>query len=127
MDFEQIIWGKRKFSDILKDIDSRSREKEKEIKKLIATLSPLIEGPQAALIIVPLIADYLSVSVKNDEQLVKLAAIVQKAISNSSDGGSDYGMTEAEKQQLMDSVKEVAKSVEEPVIAPTCIEENKEK
>lgn len=126
---------KRKFSDILKDIDSRSKEKEKEIKELIKTLSTKVTDTQSAIMLVPLIATYLTVSVKNDEQLVKLAAIVQKALTNSSDGTSEYGMTDAEKQQLLDSVKEVANSVEEPVIDPSkvikrepvMIKENKDK
>jgi ornithine decarboxylase len=42
MDFDKTIWGTKKFSDLLKDIYSNSKEKEKQIKELISTLKPFI-------------------------------------------------------------------------------------
>ncbi len=71
MNFDQVMWGSKKFSDLLKDIYSNSKEKEKQIKDLIETLKPLVTDAQSALMIVPLIAEHLNISVKNDEQLVK--------------------------------------------------------
>lgn len=115
MDFEQIIWGKRKFSDLLKDIDNRSKEKEKEIKTLISDLSKLVTDSQSAVVLVPLIASYLGVSVKNDEQLVKLAAIVQKAMNNNGESDSGFVITEAEKQQLLKEVKEIGDNINSPI------------
>jgi archaellum biogenesis ATPase FlaH len=42
MDFNQVMWGSKKFSDLLKDIYTNSKEKEKQIKELIDTLKPLV-------------------------------------------------------------------------------------
>ena len=116
MNFDQVMWGNKKFSDLLKDIYNNSKEKEKQIKELIETLKPLVDGPQSALIIVPLIAEHLNISVKNDDQLIKLASIVQKALSNtSSDEAAGFILSEAEKEQLFSSIQEVNNNISGPI------------
>lgn len=115
MNFDQVMWGNKKFSDLLKDIYSNSKEKEKQIKDLIETLKPLVTDAQSALMIVPLIAEHLNVSVKNDEQLVKLAGIVQRAMSSSVDDAAGFILSEAEKEQLFSAVQEVGVNISGPV------------
>ena len=53
------IFGKKKFSDILKEIYDNSKEKEKQISTLISELRPLIRDIGDATLIVPLIKEYL--------------------------------------------------------------------
>ena len=50
--------------------------------------------------------DYMEIAVKNDEALIKMAAIVTKASSRS---GNDEGLilTDAEKEQLIAQVERV--------------------
>lgn len=115
MNFDQVMWGSKKFSDLLKDIYSNSKEKEKQIKDLIETLKPLVNDAQSALMIVPLIAEHLNISVKNDEQLVKLAGIVQRALSANSDEAASFILSEAEKEQLFSAVQEVGGNISGPV------------
>ena len=115
MNFDQVMWGNKKFSDLLKDIYSNSKEKEKQIKDLIETLKPLVNDAQSALMIVPLIAEHLNISVKNDEQLVKLAGIVQRALSANSDEAASFILSEAEKEQLFSAVQEVGGNISGPV------------
>jgi hypothetical protein len=70
-------------------------------------LQPLIKNIGDATIIVPLIREYLDVSVKNDEHLVKLAAVVQRLVASvNSSTGDEFGMTEAEKERLLQSAQE---------------------
>ena len=60
------------------------------------------------MMIVPLIKEYLDVGVRNDEQLVKLAAIVQRMVSNTAGPDGESGslmLTEEEKKQLMAQVE----------------------
>jgi hypothetical protein len=46
------------------------------------------------------------VGVKNDEQLIKMATIVQRALNNSTGGDGDgFGMSEAEKTQLLEQIQ----------------------
>ena len=115
MNFDQVMWGSKKFSDLLKDIYTNSKDKEKQIRELIETLKPLVSDAQSALMIVPLIAEHLNISVKNDEQLVKLAGIVQRALSSNSDEAASFILSEAEKEQLFSAVKEVGDNINGPV------------
>jgi hypothetical protein len=115
MNFDQVMWGSKKFSDLLKDIYTNSKDKEKQIRDLIETLKPLVTDAQSALMIVPLIAEHLNISVKNDEQLVKLAGIVQRALSSNADDAAGFILSEAEKEQLFSAVKEVGDNISGPV------------
>ena len=103
MDFEQKIFGNKSFSDLLKNIYDNSREKEKQIKDLITSLKPLVADTQSALMVVPLIKEYMEIGVKNDEMLVKMAALAQRAM-NSTSGENALGISDEEKQQLLDEI-----------------------
>ena len=115
MNFDQVMWGNKKFSDLLKDIYTNSKDKEKQIKELIETLKPLVKDSQSALMIVPLIAEHLNISVKNDEQLIKLASIVQRAASlGEGDNVGGFILSEAEKEQLFLAVNDIGDNIEGP-------------
>ena len=57
-----------------------------------------------------MLKEYLEINVKNDDQLVKVAGIVQRIIAAESKGSSEdeYGLTESEKEQLMDAIEDAA-------------------
>lgn len=109
MDKDTELFKGKSFSDIMSDIYSNSKKKDRQIKLLIGQLEPLVKDINDATIVVPLIKEYLEVSVKNDEQIVKLAAIVQRMLkdnnSNSDDGG--FGLTDDEKRQLLENAKSI--------------------
>jgi len=81
-----------KFSDLCKDIVKNSENNRDQLDILISDLRSLIKTANDALMIVPLIKDYLDVQVKNDEQLVKLAAVIQRILSKQT-VGADGEMT----------------------------------
>ena len=66
-----------------------------EIRTLIDNLKPLINSAGDAVIIVPLIKDYLDVSVKNDDLLIKMAGIVQRAM-NSNQGSDELLLSDSD-------------------------------
>ena len=103
---DNVVFGKKKFSDILNEIYDNQKRKEKQISGLIAELKPLISDIGDATLIVPLIKEYLEIGVKNDEQLIKMATIIQRAL-NSSSGEESLGITEEEKQQLMEELEKI--------------------
>ena len=105
-DNKEIFEGKT-FDSLLKDIYDNSKRKESQIQILITELKPMIKNIGDAVIIVPLIKDYMEIAVKNDEALIKMAAIVQKAQSRSGNDGDNMMLTEAEKEQLMAEVGRV--------------------
>ncbi len=105
---DNIVFGKKKFSDILNEIYNNQKKKETQISGLISELKPLISDIGDATLIVPLIKEYMEIGVRNDEQLIKMATIIQRALNNSS-GEDALGITEAEKEELMaelDKLKE---------------------
>tara|TARA_B100000902_G_scaffold17908_4_gene21499 strand:- start:4220 stop:4573 length:354 start_codon:yes stop_codon:yes gene_type:complete len=97
---DNIVFGKKKFSDILSEIYDNQTEKKQQISGLISELKPLISDIGDATLIVPLIKEYLEIGVRNDEQLIKMATIVQRVVNNSNNEDS-LGISEAEKEELL--------------------------
>ena len=95
-----------KLDNILSEIYDNQKKKEKQISGLISELKPLISDIGDATLIVPLIKDYMEIGVRNDEQLIKMATIVQRVINNSS-GENSLGITEDEKNQLMEELEKL--------------------
>ena len=109
---DNVVFGKKKFSDILSEIYDNQKKKEKQITGLISELKPLINDIGDATLIVPLIKEYMEIGVRNDEQLIKMATIVQRALNNSS-GEESMGITEEEKQQLMEELDKLNTNFEQ--------------
>jgi hypothetical protein len=65
--------------------------------------------------VVPLIKEYLDVSVKNDDSLIKMAGIVQRAMANSGGNGDGDFLSEAELEQLRGEVQKISNEVAKPV------------
>jgi hypothetical protein len=83
------------FSDLLKDIYQNSKKKDRQINTLIHELQPLIKNLGDATVI------------KNDEHLVKLAAVVQRLVGASmKQDGDEFGMSDDEKKRLLESAQE---------------------
>lgn len=103
--FEEVVFGRKKFSEILKEIYDRSASKEKQINELILQLQDLIQNIGDATMMVPLIAKYMELNIKNDDALIKMAAIVQNAINKSKDTG-DSTLSDTEKEELLKLAQE---------------------
>jgi len=105
---ESNVFKDIKFKDILEEIYLNQKKKDKQISTLIGELKPMVTDIGDATLVVPLIKEYLEISVKNDEQLIKMATIIQRCVSNSNSGGGDgFNISEAEKAQLLDEVKKL--------------------
>ena len=61
-----------------------------------------------------MIKEYLEINVKNDDQLVKMAGIVQCLISAEGKVGSEdeYGLSEEEKTQLLSGMEDTIKDLQ---------------
>ena len=110
---DSIVFGNKKFSDILHEIYDNQTTKKQQISALISELKPLIQEIGDATLIVPLIKEYLEISVKNDEQLIKMPTIIQRAVQNTSED-SEFSISEEEKDALlaeMDKLERVSKEL----------------
>ena len=110
----QILFDDKSFSDLLKEIHSNQKKKAKQLASLIAELRPLVQSLGDATVVVPLIKEYMEISVKNDDQLIKMAAIVQRLSTGAAQNGDGGLLTAEEMDQLMDVAEEIAKTVEKP-------------
>lgn len=116
MDFDIELFGNKKFSDLLKDIYENQKKKDRQINLLIADLKPHIQNIQDAATIVPVIKDFMEIGIRNDEQLVKLAAVVQRSINSKGSDESTSFLTDEEKQELLRGIEEISKEQEESEI-----------
>ena len=112
MGLDSLIFKNKSFSDILEEIYNNQNKKSKQISGLISELKPLISDIGDATLIVPLIKEYMDIGVRNDEQLIKMATIVQRALNNSTSEDT-MGITEDEKQQLMEELDKLNTNFED--------------
>ena len=114
MGFETEIFKGKSLSDLFSEIYDNSRKKDKQISTLISELKPLIEDVGDATLVVPMIKEYLEIGVKNDDQLVKIATIVQRLETSiqKSTGDTDW-FDSVDLQALL----EVDESIDEKIEA----------
>ena len=103
------VFGKKKFSDLLEEIYTNQKRKEEQISTLISELKPLIQDIGDATLVVPLLKEYLEISVKNDEQLIKMATIIQRALQNQAVTGGELTLTDTEKEQILAEIEKISK------------------
>ena len=117
MDSDTEIFKGKTFSSLVKDIYFNSNHKKEQINQLIKDLRDMVKDLGSATVIAPMIRDYIDVGVKNDDQLVKLSAVLQRFISGTSgaasgESGSGGMLSDAEKEQLLSSVKQEIDNLE---------------
>lgn len=101
LDFE--IYGGKKYSDLVQDIVKNHKSKQTQIKALTEQLVDMVSEPGDAVMVVPLIKGYLDSDIKNDEALVKLAQILQKA--NQSTEAADGLFNEKDLEMLFNDIQ----------------------
>lgn len=97
------IYEGRTLGDVLKDIDERSRTKRSRIEGLIDRLVDMVDNPDNAIVLVPLIKEYMDIDNTNDKHLIELAKIVEKLYKTSvnRDGSAGIGdLSSSEKDWL---------------------------
>ena len=104
--FDNVIFGKKKFSDVLEEIYNNQKKKDQQVTALISELKPLISDIGDATLVVPLIKEYMEISVKNDDILIKMAALAQRAMATVSADGS-LTISDEEKDQLIAAMNEL--------------------
>tara|TARA_B110000196_G_C21010309_1_gene597517 strand:+ start:564 stop:971 length:408 start_codon:yes stop_codon:yes gene_type:complete len=111
------IFGGKSLSDLFRDIYDNTETNRKQLTILTKELVSFIKDGDTAVQIVPMLKEYLEINVKNDDQLVKLAAIVQRIISSEARVGSEdeFGLTDAEKEQLVGNIETAVGEIQSEV------------
>jgi hypothetical protein len=125
MDKDTEIFEGKTFSSLVKDIYFNSSHKKDQINQLIKDLRTMVKDAGSATVIAPMIRDYIDVGVKNDDQLVKLSAVLQRIINGGgggdSDSGGDFSLTDEEKKELLQSAEKELTELKEKKIGVTNI------
>ena len=109
-DFE--LFPGKNLSGLFKDIYDNQQSKRQRISELIAEMRKLIRHSGDMAVIGPIIKDLIDTSVKNDDSLIKMAAIAQRIIGAQHKAEGDAGfLSDAEKEQLLKEIEETAKEV----------------
>ena len=108
IDFE--VFDGKSLSDLFKDIYDNTQTNKKQLEVLMQEVVGFIKDGDTAVQIIPMLKEYLEINVKNDDQLVKMAAVVQRIISSEQKGGvgEEFGLSDSEKEQLMDALEDAA-------------------
>ena len=114
MSIDYEIFEGKSLSSLFKDIYENTEYNRKQLDVLTRELVQFIKDGDTAIQIVPMIKEYLEINVKNDDQLVKMAGIVQRLISAENRGGAEdeYGLSEDEKQQLLSGIETTIKDIQ---------------
>ena len=112
IDFE--VFEGKSLSDLFKDIYENTEKNRTQLDVLMKEVVGFIKDGDTAIQIIPMLKEYLEINVKNDDQLVKMAGIVQRMIASENKGGAEeeFGLSDAEKEQLMNAVNDVAGDVQ---------------
>ena len=104
------IFEGKSLSGLFKDIYENTKTNKTQLEVLMKEVVGFIKDGDTAVQIIPMLKEYLEINVKNDDQLVKVAAIVQRIIAAESKGGSEdeFGLSEKEKEQLMGAIEDAA-------------------
>lgn len=114
MSLDKIIFKEKRFSDLLEEIYDNQKRKEYQISRLISELQPLIQDTGDATVIVPLIKEYLEIGVRNDEQLIKIATILQRIFQNQDSGAEGFGISDEEREQLLKEIENIQTKTQPP-------------
>ena len=104
--FEKTVFGTKKFSDLLEEIYTNQKRREAQVTALISELKPMVTDIGDATLIVPLIKEYMEIGVKNDDALIKMATLVQRALNSSNEEGG-LGISDEEKSQLLEEMEKL--------------------
>ena len=95
-------------SGLFNDIYDNQQNKKTRISELIAEMKKVIRHSGDMAVIGPILKDLVDTSVRNDESLIKMAAIAQRMIASRDKVDGDIGfLSDKEKEQLLQQLEEV--------------------
>jgi len=115
MELDKEIFPGKKLSDLVQEVYNRQHNQDSTIQEKIEQISEMIEGPGDAIVLMPQIKGLIDSSLKNDEVLVKLLALFQKAsqAAQKESENMDGLLSEKDIEQLMKEVNAVNSTVKQ--------------
>ena len=109
MSIEFELFPGKNLSGLFKDIYDNQQTKKLRISELIAEMKKVIRHSGDMAVIGPIIKDLVDTSVRNDESLLKMAAIAQRMVASKEKVDGDTGfLSDKEKEQLLQQLEDTA-------------------
>jgi hypothetical protein len=87
---EVTLFGNTSLADLFKQIHRNNKDIDKQINELIDNIKPLAtSNAGSAVMLMPTVKDLIDVNVKNNDQLLKMAGIAQRAASINANAGNE--------------------------------------
>lgn len=94
------VWEGKSLTNLLEDIHNSSMARRKAIWDMISEMRGMITTAAEVTVLAPIIKDYFDVLVRSDDQIGKVATIVQRAISAEAVNGPSDGQFLTEEEML---------------------------
>lgn len=108
MELDKEIFKGKTVADLVEEVYQKQKNQDSALKQEIMRLTDMIETPGDAIVVVPLLKGFFDSSLKNDEVLMKLLSLFQKASESKKDSVDDSGiLTEKDIEQLFADVSNI--------------------
>lgn len=106
LDLSQTVFEGKKLEDLVKEVYDNHKDQDQKLKTEITRLAGMISNPGDAVVIIPMLKGLMDSSLKNDETILKLVNVFQKAAENAKkDDSEDLGiLTEKDVEQLFQEI-----------------------
>ena len=103
------IFDGKNFSDLSKEIYDNSKLKKTQLDLLIQEVHGYIQGIEDIALVGPIIKELFDASIKNDDNLLKLATVIQRIMNKQADAVDDTSLlSEDEKEELMNALEDMS-------------------
>lgn len=106
MDYNKEVFKGKTIAKLMEEAYKDKKDKQEKLNGLIFQLKEMIQDSGDAVMMVPLIKEYMDLSIKNDDVLLKLLGIIQKieaAAARATEGG-DGVISDRDRQLLFESL-----------------------
>ena len=103
------IFGDKNFSDLSQEIYENSKLKKTQIDLLVQEVHGYIQGIEDIAIVGPILKELMDVGVKNEDNLLKLATVIQRIMNKQADVTEETSLlSEDEKEELMNALEDMS-------------------
>jgi len=103
------IFGDKNFSDLSEEIYENSKLKKTQIDLLVQEVHGYIQGIEDIAIVGPILKELMDVGVKNDDNLLKLATVIQRIMNKQADVTEETSLlSDDEKEELMNALEDMS-------------------
>lgn len=105
------LFDDKSISDVFKDIYKNAGNTRSNAKGMIDQMKPFVKNIESAVVIGPLIREYMEIVIRSDEHLIKLADSAIRLIKEGKIASTDGPgfLSEEEKKQLLEDVEDYEK------------------